>query len=94
MSAVTLFTAQTANGDSSVFDAVHREYSLIRVYGTFDGATVTAYADFDESGTYCILADGVWTSADIKTLYFKPGVKFKLTLSSAGASTSISAEVL
>lgn len=92
--AISLFSAQTGNGDSSIHTVVDREYSLIRVYGTFDTCTVSAYADFDDSGTYCLIADGVWTSEDVKQIYLKPGVKLKLTLSSAGGSTSINAEVL
>lgn len=94
MAATSLFSAQTGNGNSSVAEIEQREYSLIRVYGTFDGCTVTAYADFDASGTYCLIAAGVWTSEDIKQIYLKPGVRLRLTLSSAGGSTSISAEVL
>lgn len=94
MSAFVLFTDQTANGNSAVFNAVMREYSLIRVYGVWDGASVQAFADFDDSGTYCALTEGVWTQDNIKTLYLKPGVKLRMTLSDAGASTSLSAEVL
>ena len=92
--AETLLSAQTSNGDGSIVEVFEREYALIRVYGTWDGATVTAYADFDDSGTYCVLATSAWTADDIKQIYLKPGVKIKLTVSSAGASTSLSSEIV
>ena len=92
--AQVLFANQTTNGDSAEVDIVLREYSLIRVYGTFDGCTVSCFADFDNSGTYCAIVDGVWTADDVKQIYLKPNVKIKLTLASAGGSTDISAEVI
>ena len=94
MSAFVLFTDRTTDGNSAALDVVTREYSLIRVYGTWDGANVQAFADFDESGTYCALAEGVWTGDNIKTIYLKPGVRLRLTLADAGATTSLSAEVV
>ena len=94
MSAFVLFTDRTTNGNSAAFDVVTREYSLIRVYGTWDGANVQAFADFDQTGDYCQLQAGAWDRDDIKTIYLKPGVRLRLTLSGAGAGTSLSAEVL
>jgi len=94
MASITLFSAQTENGDSTNFDAELREYVLVRVYGTFNGCTVQASADFDASGTFCDIVDGSWTAEDIKQIYVKPGARVKLTLSSAGGSTSINADVL
>lgn len=94
MSAFILFTDRTTNGNSAAFDVLTREYSLIRVYGTWNGAKVNVFADFDSTGDYCQLQDGAWDRDDIKTIYLKPGVRLRLTLSGAGASTSLSAEVL
>ena len=95
--AFKLFENQTANGDSEVFDVdeTAREYALVRVYGTFDGAQVQASADFDESGVFCTIKDGLWDDEeDVKQVYLRPGVQFKLTISTAGASTDLNAELL
>jgi len=96
MSAFVLYSTATSDGDSAILTVPNdgREYALCRVYGTFDGATVQASADFDNSGTYCNLADGVWTEEDIKQVYLKPDVKFKLTISVAGGRTSLSSEII
>lgn len=96
MSVTTLFSAKTSNGDSAIITVPDsgREYSLIRVYGTFGGCTVQASVDFDNSGTYCNLVDGAWTVEDVKQVYLKPDVKLKLTVSGAGGSTSIDSEIV
>ena len=96
MSAEVLFENQTIDGNSNVFvvPSTGREYALVRVYGTFDGCNVQVRADFDDSGIFCNIVDGLYDVEDIKQIYLKPGISIMLVLADAGGSTNINAELI
>lgn len=94
----TIFSAQTANGNSTTFNAIGDLnnstpiYSFLTIYGTFGGATVTLQYQ---------AADGNWyTTGDVSITdscaYFieiSVNVAYRLNLTGATGSTSISSTV-
>lgn len=94
----TIFSAQTANGNSTAFSAIGdlngsaKIYSFLTIYGTFGGATVILQYQ---------AADGNWyTTGDVSITdscaYFieiSVNVAYRLNLSGATGSTSISSTV-
>lgn len=87
-----VFTSQTANGDSTKQPHTGGEVEIV-VKGTFDGATVTAYADFVNGPTACPLDGGSFTAANTKVLKTVRPCSIYFTVTNAGASTSINAWV-
>jgi len=98
-----LFTNQTVDGSSIAFrlrpdDGNREDQSILLVYGTWDGATVTLTVSNDRDGTFVPLRDaygaqiGVFTADSGVSVDAGKHAFGKLTLSDAGASTSISAE--
>lgn len=85
-----VFTAQTANGNSSVVDHRGGKQEVI-VNGTFNNCTVTLFASFDDGTTYVPVADGTWTSSAVKIFESVSPCKLRLTVTNAGASTSLNA---
>ena len=90
----TLLSSQTANGSGPTVSIGDGGFRLLRIYGTFDGATATLEYDFNASGTW--VADSAWayTVADTSPLTVKTGLQIRITVSSAGGSTSLNAELL
>jgi hypothetical protein len=94
----TIFSAQTANGNSTSFKAIGdlngsaKNYSFLTVYGTFGSATITLQYQ---------AADGNWyTTGDVSITdscaYFieiSVNVAYRLNLSGVTGSTSISSTV-
>lgn len=87
-----VFTARTTNGDSTKQPHQGGEVEIV-VKGTFDGATVTAYADFVNGPSACPIDGGVFTDPNTKILRTVRPCSVYFTVSSAGASTSIDAWV-
>lgn len=90
----TLLSARTTNGSGTPVVISDGGFRLLRVYGTFDGATATLEYDFNGSGTWVADSAGAFTVADTSPLTVKTGLSIRMTLSGVGASTSISAEMI
>ena len=90
----TLLSNQTANGSGSVVTIEDGGFRLLRVYGTFDGATATLEYDFNGSGTWVADSAGAFTVADASPITTKVGLQVRLTVSGAGGSTDLSAELI
>jgi hypothetical protein len=94
----TIFSTQTANGNSTSFNAIGdlngsaKNYSFLTVYGVFDGADIALEYQ---------AADGSWYSTGDVSItescaYFveiSVNVAYRLALANVGASTSISSTV-
>ena len=89
-----LLASQTANGSGATVDITDGGFRLLRIYGTFDSATATLEIDFNGSGTWVADSGGAFTVADQYYLNTKAGMQVRLTVSSAGGSTSLNAEML
>ena len=90
----TLLSAQTTNGSGATVSINDGGYRLLRIYGTFDGATATLEYDFNASGTWVADSAGAYTVADTSPLTVKTGLQIRITVSNAGASTSLNAELI
>jgi len=90
----TLLSNQTANGSGSVVTIEDGGFRLLRIYGTFDGATATLEVDFNGSGTWIADSGGAFTVADQFYVNCKVGMQVRLTVSSAGGSTDLNAEMI
>ena len=90
----TLLSAQTTNGSGATVSISDGGYRLLRIYGTFDGATATLEIDFNNSGTWVADSGGAFTAADQYYLNTKAGMQVRLTVSGAGGSTSLNAEMI
>ena len=62
---------------------------VINLTGTFDGATVTVSFKNESGGFTDITDGGVYTSAAADIINFQRKTTLRLTLSSAGGSTSV-----
>ena len=90
----TLLSSQTANGSGPTVSISDGGFRLLRIYGTFGGATATLEYDFNGSGTWVADSAGAYTVADTAPLTVKTGLQIRITVSSAGGSTSLNAELL
>tara|TARA_R110000764_G_scaffold67861_1_gene140939 strand:- start:1552 stop:1830 length:279 start_codon:yes stop_codon:yes gene_type:complete len=90
----TLLSSQTANGSGAEVNINDGGFRLLRIYGTFDSATATLEINFNGSGTWVADSGGAFTSADQHYLNTKAGMQVRLTVSSAGGSTSLNAEMI
>ena len=90
----TLLSSQTANGSGPTVSIGDGGFRLLRIYGTFDGATATLEYDFNGSGTWVADSAGAYTVADTSPLTVKTGLQIRITVSGAGGSTSLNAELL
>ena len=90
----TLLSSQTANGSGAEVNINDGGFRLLRIYGTFDSATATIEIDFNGSGTWVADSGGAFTVADQYYLNTKAGMQIRLTVSSAGGSTSLNAEMI
>lgn len=90
----TLLANQTTNGSGSTATIEDGGFKLMRIYGTFDGATATLEVDFNGSGTWVADTGGVFTVADNYYINTKTGMQIRLTVSSAGGSTDLNAEFI
>lgn len=84
-----LFDAQTSNATSSIV-TVRPGVKTVGVGGTFDSATVQAQGSLDGIN-WADLPNGDFTQNKIMNLKSHGSMQFRYTLSSAGASTSITA---
>tara|TARA_R110002110_G_scaffold75946_1_gene200427 strand:- start:4 stop:282 length:279 start_codon:yes stop_codon:yes gene_type:complete len=89
-----LLSSQTANGSGAEVNINDGGFRLLRIYGTFDSATATIEIDFNGSGTWVADSGGAFTVADQYYLNTKAGMQIRLTVSSAGGSTSLNAEMI
>jgi len=86
-----VFNAQTVDADSTVVEWDGGVIQLA-IDGTFDGASVALHVDQDGMG-YQNLVGLEQTVPDVNRIFVKQ-CNFKLVLSGAGASTSITASVI
>jgi len=91
-----ILSAADANGDSLIVDHNGGEVEVV-VEGTFDGATVTAYLKMDGRDTWVPASENsavaAWTEPMVKAFKTLRKCQIKLTISSAGASTEITAAI-
>ena len=90
----TLLSNQTANGSGTAVDITDGGFRLIRIYGTFDGATATLEYDFNGSGTWVADSAGAFTAADTSPITVKIGLQLRITVSGVGGSTNLNAELI
>jgi hypothetical protein len=90
----TLLSNQTSNGSGSTVNITDGGFRLLRIYGTFDSATATLEIDFNGSGTWVADSGGAFTSSDQYYLNTKAGMQVRLTVSAAGGSTDLNAEMI
>lgn len=86
MSGIILFNNRTTDGTSQAF-TVDSPRGAVAISGTFDGATVALEASIDGGTTY-ISCTSV-TEAAIKAFQATSDTRIRATISSAGASTSL-----
>jgi hypothetical protein len=80
----------TANGSTNIPVEAGKEY-LFALKGTFDGATVTMTTRSTvQAGVYDSVIGGAFT-AETEQLFLAPSSELRLTVSAAGAGTSIAA---
>ncbi len=88
-----ILTSATQNGDSSI--VTRRQRATLIITGTWDTATATLKVSPDNGTTWVDVPDGAFTDDTVKIVDNEtdpPNAStFKLTLSSVGASTSLSA---
>lgn len=94
----TIFSAQTTNGTSEQFNAIGdlngsaKNYSFLTVYGVFDGAIVTLqYKAAD--GNWYATGDDAFTDSGAYFVEISLNVPYRLALTNAGGSTSVSSTV-
>ena len=92
-SARQIFTNQTVNGNSLVFNTNGKTY--IKVYGNFDGAKIRLESKLNNSNdSFSITGDeDIVTKDDTFYICYTPNVSFRLALYDAGLSTNINAFV-
>lgn len=86
-----LFNAQTANGSSGAFPSAG-DYITLVASGAFGGATITVEVS-PNGGTTWVATDAMLTAAGVKNFIGGEGLLFRLTLSGATGTTSVSAWV-
>ena len=88
------FTNQTANANSAEVVIVKNSSKLIAVYGAFDTANIQVEVEAS-GGNWVPLEGGDFTEPMAKAIDDTVhGLNLRMVLSSVGASTSISAELL
>ena len=87
----TLLTNQTSNASGSSVDVKDGGYRIVRFYGTFDGCSVMVEADFGD-GNFVPAQDTPQTREGLIYVQLAHGMRLRATLSSAGASTSVSVD--
>lgn len=86
------FTARTTDGTSAVLNIKDGGYSLLKVDGVFDGATVSIEVDFGD-GLFATLSD-TFTAEDVKYVQLKAEMNIKITIAGAGGSTSLNVNLI
>ena len=93
-----LFENKTSNGDSDIIEIKDGGYRNIKATGTFDGAIITLYVDYRDDDYAPLVEDNIaqtiTTPGDLSLQPFRPGMRFKATLSSAGGSTDVTLKLL
>lgn len=90
-----IFTNQTTNGSSLEFDTsnvdpLNKEACYLGVSGTFDGASIQLEWKGPDDN-WASTGDDPIVSEDLSKIEYGTFTKYRLTLSNAGASTSINA---
>lgn len=94
----TIFSAQTANGNSTEFNAIGdlngsaKTYSFLTIYGTFGSATITLQYKAADNNWYST-GDVSITDSCAYFIEISVNVPYRLNLSGATGSTSISSTV-
>lgn len=89
---ITIASAMTANGSSAAYKWSEKQFqdwfANLQVIGTFDGATLTIEATMDGTN-WTPIDNGAFTTPLLRVLRLKY-CQIRATVSSAGASTSLS----
>lgn len=94
----TIFSNQVADGNSSEFKAIGglnssaKIFPFLTVYGEFDGASVQLEYQA-ANGNWYSTGDDPFTSSCAYFTELNSSVSYRLSLSGAGASTSISSTI-
>lgn len=98
MSRISLFSAQTTNGNSVAFNAIGQgtgsgniQETFLTLFGKFDGASLQLQYKASDGNWYST-GDAAITSACAWFAKVNSSLPYRWNLSSAGASTSISAD--
>jgi hypothetical protein len=86
----TYFEDRTTDGESDPYTIADGGPQLIKITGTFDGATVKVLMDFADDD-YVVLDSYTEEVGDLLK-GTKSGCRLKVSIESAGASTSITAK--
>jgi hypothetical protein len=89
-----LLENQTGDGSGTEITIKDGSFKILRIYGTFDGATAQLEFDIEESGTWVADSKGAFVAADSYVLNAKTNLNVRITVSGAGASTDLTAEIL
>lgn len=89
----TLLTNQTTNASGSAVELHNGGFKIVRFYGTFDGATCTAECDFGD-GNWVPAQDTGNTDEGVIYLQTRVGMRLRATVTSAGASTDVSVDMI
>lgn len=94
----TIFLLQTADGNSTSFNAIGdlngsaKIYSFLTVYGVFGGASVTLQYQAAD-GNWYPTGDGTFTSPVAEFVEISINTPYRLALTSSTGTTSISSTV-
>ena len=86
-----LLSAKATNGAGTDCEVTDGGFKLLRIYGTWGGATVTLSVDFNGSGTF--VDDSAYTADGVYYLNAKIGITYRLTVSGV-TTTSLNAEMI
>jgi hypothetical protein len=89
-----LLDNQTGNGSGTEITIEDGGTKILRLFGTFDGATAQLEFDIADSGVWTPDSSGAFTAADAYVFNTKAGLQVRMTVSGSGGSTNISAELL
>lgn len=99
MSRIQILTNQAENGSSEAFaannvDPTYNDNPFIGISGVFDGAKVTLeWQDGNGDWNATDATNDIWQEGALKCPFINSSVPYRLTVSNAGASTSINAWV-
>ena len=93
-----LFENKTSDGDSPVISINDGGYRNIKATGVFGGANITLLADYNDDDFAPLVEDNIdqtITKPGVLNLQpFKPGMRFKATISGATGTTNITLNLL
>ena len=91
---IELMLNQTANGDSRTSVMPTNQNSTVHISGVWNTATATIYLSPLGKNLWVAATNGVFTANTVKDMALNNELELKITLSSVGASTSLTAYLL